>query len=451
MLSDLGDVLTDRVGDSGRCRKWRAELIDDGTIVADSDDHKLTDASFYAHGDPHAIFAKLRADDPVHWTEGTLSRGFWSLTRFSDVKTMLMNDTRVFSLQTFGAALPTNAMLEDPETSTYLKLLRTGASLSVMDGQPHSELRRILQVPFTVPSIASIEEMARQCMRDILARVLDRGECDFTVEVAGMLPLMVIAKLMEIPEEDADTLYRYNNMMAAPEDPEWSEGDALSTSLAGTNGLMEYLTALAHERRRGDGKDLMSMLAHARIDGELLDDAKLGFNGITFFAAGHETTRAALSAGLAELLKDDSKMQLLRSFRDDPASLGVAAEEFVRWTSPLTHALRTATEDFRFNDTLVKKGDWVVAWFPSANRDERAFADPDVFDIRRSPNNHLGFATGKHFCLGAHLARLEMRIVLEAVIDNMKSIELAGPVEMAASNHFWGIKHLPIRFKRRPS
>lgn len=427
---------------------WRAELGEIEAVV-ETDAHKLTDPSFFAHGDVHGLFARLRNEEPVYWTQGHLTHGFWSLTRFADVKKMLMNDTRVFSVQQFGAALPTNAMLEDPETSPYLHLLRTGASVAVMDGQPHNQLRRAFQEPFAVPGVASIEEMARGCMQEILDTVLPDGRCDFTVDMAGMLPLMVIAKMMDIPSCDTPDLYRYNNMTAAPEDPEWSVGDALATSMAGTTALMTYLTALALERRKGNGADLMSRLAKADIDGEPLSDAQLGFNAITFFAAGHETTRASLSAGLYELLKNPAQMQLLRGMRNDKAALGVAAEEFVRWTSPLTHTLRTATEDFEIGGQTIKAGEWVVAWFPAANRDERAFERPDVFDIQRSPNNHLGFATGKHFCLGAHLARLEMRIMLEALIDHMDNIELDGEMELAATNHFWGIKHLPIRYKRR--
>lgn len=413
------------------------------------DDLNLTNPSFFAGGDPHAIFARLRREDPIHWTEGALNRGFWSVTRLADIKTVFLNDNRVFSVQRFGAALPQNAELEDPETSYFLKLLRTGAQLSVMDGQPHAHLRKVFADRFSVPGVGGIEGVVRRCIDQIFDRVAERGACDFTVDMAGRLPLMVIADMMAIPDEDAEQLYRWNNMVAAPEDPEWSLGGALETSTAGVTGIMRYLTAMAHDRRRRPADDLMSQLALAEIDGVRLTDDQLGFNGLMFFGAGHETTRAALSAGLLELIRAPDQFEALRRDRFDPKALAAAGEEMVRWASPLTHTLRTATEDFELAGARIREGDWVVPWFISANRDETAFVDADRFDIRRSPNNHLGFAAGKHFCLGAHLARLEMRLMLEAILDRMENIELTGAVEMAASNLFWGIKHLPIRFNSR--
>lgn len=414
-----------------------------------TDDQKLTDPPFFATGDPLAILTRLRHEDPIHWTEGNLNRGFWSLTRFADLKTMLMNDNRIFSVQRFGAALPSNADLEDPETSYFLKLLRSGAQLSVMDGQPHTHLRRVFADRFSRDGIGGIEDIVQRCMDQIMDRALERGSCDFVTDMGGRLPLMVIADMMAIPEEDAEQLYRYNNMMAAPDDPEWSLGDALATSTAGVTGIMEYLTALAKERRKAPGPDLMSQLALADVEGVTLTDAQLGFNGLMFFAAGHETTRAALSAGLLELIRAPTQLERLRASANDDKAIAIAAEEMVRWASPLTHTLRTATEDFDLNGTLIREGDWVVAWFIAANRDETVFRNAERFDIARSPNPHLGFAAGKHFCLGAHLARLEMRVLLQSLLRNLDEIELAGETEMAASNLFWGLKHMPIRFRRR--
>ncbi len=413
------------------------------------DDRKLTDPTFFATGDPHAIFARMRRDDPIHWTEGALSRGFWSVTKLADVRTVMMNDTRVFSSGRFGAALPANADLEDPQTSYFLHLARSGAQLSMMDGEPHKHLRKVFADRFSVGGIGSLEALVRRCTQSIFETVLDRGECDFTVHMAGRLPLVVIGEMMNLPVADAEQLYRFNNMMAAPEDPEWSLGNAVTTSTAGTRGLMEYLTTLARERRGNPGDDLISQLSLAEIDGVRLDDEKLGFNGLMFFAAGHETTRAALSAGVLELLRAPGQIAALREQRFNAKVLATAGEEMVRWASPLTHTLRTATEDFDLGGTAIKEGDWVVPWFASANRDETGFVDAGAFNAARAPNNHIGFAAGKHFCLGAHLARLEMRVMLEYVLEYMDDIELAGPVEMAASNLFWGIKHLPIRFRRR--
>ncbi|QGZ93698.1 cytochrome P450 [Terricaulis silvestris] len=413
-----------------------------------SDDVKITSPAFFASGDPMAILAKWRKEEPVRWTEGGLSRGFWSLTKHADAMHVFMNDNKAFSIQRYGASLPQNAEMDDIEKSEFMRLIRSGANLSVMDGEPHMTMRRVFNERFTVGGIAELEQLIRDCAKKILSDVLPRGECDFTVDIAGRLPLAVISAMMDLPESDWDDLYRWNNMSAAPEDPEWSVGTPLETSQAGTINLVQYCAKLALERRGGNGNDLLSALARTEIDGEPLSPDKLGFNGLMFFAAGHETTRAALSAALLEMMRDPAQWRALRERRHDPAAVKAAAEEGVRWASPLTHTLRTATEDMVIGGQKIKEGDWVVVWIVSANRDEAVFANPMRFDSARTPNNHLGFAIGKHHCLGAHLARAEMRILFEYLLEHMPDPpELVGEPQMAASTLFWGVKHMPIKFK----
>jgi len=414
-----------------------------------TDDINLTSPAFFATGDPHTIWSRLRSDDPVHWTEGVLSRGFWSITRYEDAKFVLMNDQKLFSVEQFGAFLPMGTEFENPEDSPHVKLSREGAQLAMMDGQPHTALRRYFNDRFSLPSVTLLEDFIRKCSADLMADLLPKGEFDFTTELAGRLPTAVISAMMNIPREKWDDLNLWNNMLAAPEDPEFSIGTPLETSGTAVSNIISYCTSLALERRKNPGDDLLSVLAHAEIDGKPLSNNQLGYNGLMFFAAGHETTRASLSAGMLELIRHPEQMALLRSLRHDKPALRLAAEEFVRWSSPLTHTLRTAITDTVIGGQPIKKGDWVVVWYASANRDEAAFERAMQFDIARSPNNHIGFAIGKHFCLGAQLARLDMQIVIESILDTMEDIELAGDVEMAASNLFWGIKHLPIRFTRR--
>lgn len=422
-----------------------------GDSVSRQDDVNITDPGFFASGDPMPILAKWRASDPVHWTQGSLSRGFWSVTRHADVMQVFMNDNRIFSIQRYGASLPQNEEMDDIEKSVFMRLIRSGANLSVMDGEPHVVLRRAFNEHFSVGGIAALETLIRDCTTRILNDVLPRGACDFTVDIAGRLPLAVISAMMDIPEKDWEDLYRWNNMSAAPEDPEWSVGTPLETSQEGTSKLVGYCAELAMQRRGGQGNDLLSVLARTEVDGELLPPEKLGFNGLMFFAAGHETTRAALSSALLELMRDPAQWRALRERRHDPAAIKAVAEEGVRWASPLTHTLRTATENTVIGDQQIKEGDWVVAWLISANRDEAAFTDAHRFDSARTPNNHLGFAIGKHHCLGAHLARAEMRILLEQLLEVMpEPPELVGDAQMAASTLFWGIKHMPIRFPPRP-
>jgi len=229
----------------------------------------------------------------------------------------------------------------------------------------------------------------------------------------------------------------------------FSIGSALETSTAGVSNIMQTCIALAEDRRASPRDDLLTALVQAEIDGVPLNPTQIGFNALMFFAAGHETTRSSMSVGLLELLNQPKQFAWLKERRDDPVALRAAIEEFVRYSSPLTHTLRTVTEDVEVGGKQFREGDWAVIWFHGANRDEKAFAEPERFDVRRSPNPHLGFAVGKHFCLGAHLARLDMVVMLQALIDQLDGIELDGPVEWSSSNLFWGIKHMPIRFRAR--
>ncbi|MDB5707743.1 MAG: cytochrome [Sphingomonas bacterium] len=413
------------------------------------DDINLTNPMFFAAGDPHAIWRRLRTEDPVHWTQGRLRRKFWSITRHADVKFVLMNDHRIFSVQRAGANLPAGPEFENPEDSLFTELTQSGQQLATMDGQPHSVLRRYFSTKFTSSSINGLEGLVRSITEEVLAGILPRGTCDFTTEFAGRIPTAVIAAILGVPCELWDDLYRWNNMLAAPEDPEFSIGTPVETSTAGVSNIMRTCIELAEQKRGKGGDDLLTALTEAEVNGVPLGPTEIGFNGLMFFAAGHETTRASMSIGLAELLRDPAQLAWLRANRHDPKVLRTAAEEFVRYSAPLTHTLRTVTEDVVVGGQEIKAGDWVVLWFHAANRDPAVFAEPERFDVRRSPNDHLGFAVGKHFCLGAHLARLDMAVMLGAVLDHMDDIALAGEVEWASSNLFWGIKHMPIRFTSR--
>jgi cytochrome P450 len=410
------------------------------------DDYNLTDPTFFARGNPDAIWRRLRQEDPVHWTKGRLNHGFWSVTRYADVKSVYLRDNKTFLSQPWGASIPPGPEFENPETNEFLRLFQAGAQLSGMDGEPHSILRKAFSEKFDLPSVSKLEDMVRRIALDIVDEVLPRGECDFGVDVAGRLPVSVIADMMGVPADRWNDMYLWNNMVASPEDPEFSVGNPFDTSRTGLAAINGFCLELARERRRNPGDDVMSMIANAEIHGEKLNDDRLAFNGMMFFAAGHETTRNTLSAGLWELIKHPEEMARLRAVRRNPQALKVATEEFVRWTTPLTHVLRTAGEDTEIGGQKVSAGDWVVLWNLSANRDEAAFAAPYRFDIGRAPNAHLGFAVGKHFCLGAHLARLEIRILLEYLLEYMQDIRLAGEPEIAASNLFCGIKHMPITF-----
>jgi len=411
------------------------------------DDINLTTPAFFATRAPEALYARLRREDPVHWTEGRLSRGFWSVMRYKEAQQVYANDNRTFSIQASGNVLPAHPDFEDPANAESLRLTRDGANLSSMDGDPHTDLRKSFSEMFGLPSVARLEALVRRLSVEILNGVLPQGACDFATDVAARLPLTVIADIMDIPRSDWDDLYLWNNQFASPDDPEFADGTPLETASRALTNINDYCLRLAIERRARPGRDLISLMARTELDGALLSDERLAFNGLMFFAAGHETTRNTLCGGLEALCAMPEEMARLRSLRHDPAALRVAVEEFVRWTTPLNHQMRTAMEDTRLGDREIRAGDLVVVWNLSANRDEAAFRDAGRFDCQRKPNAHLGFGFGKHFCLGAHLARLEMRVMLEYLLEHMLDIELVAEPERSASNLFPGIKHMPVRFR----
>lgn len=415
------------------------------------DDINLADPNFFGTGDPHPIWRRLRAEDPVHLTKSRLSRPFWSVTSYENAKFVLMNDNRIFSVQLNSANLPMGPEFEDPDASFFTELSRSGAQLAVMDGAPHSHLRKYFQERFSPSGVRSLEHLIRSIAHETVDEFIDRGECDFTTEFAGRVPTAVVAAMMDIPREHWADLYLWNNMLASPGDPEFSVGDPVETSTLGVKSIIETCATLAIARRGSDRTDLLTQMTQAEVNGRPLNETEIGFNSLMFFGAGHETTRSSMSTGLIEMLRDPAQFEYLRQNRHDPKVLRTAADEFVRFSAPLTHTLRTATEDTVVGGRQVKQGEWVVIWFHAANRDGSVFTDPERFDVARNPNPHLGFAVGKHFCLGAHLARLDMQIMLEVLLERMDELEHSGPIEMSSSNLFWGVKHMPIRFKRRDS
>ena len=415
-------------------------------MITRQDDIDLTTPSFFANGDPDGLWARMRQEDPVHWTEGRLSRGFWSVTKYSHAKLVYAGDNGLFSIQEYGNVLPPHPDFENPINAEALRLTREGASLSSMDGAPHAALRQAFAQKFTLPSTNKLEELIRNVTIEIMDEVMPKGECDFAVDIAAKLPLMVIAAIMGIPRADWDNMYLWNNMFASPDDPEFMQGSPLETAQYSLQKINGYCLGLALERRVRPGDDLISLMAQAEIDGKRLTDEQLGYNGLMFFAAGHETTRNTLCAGLDELVKNPGELARLRELRGDRPALKTAIEEFVRWATPLNHQMRTAMADTQLGSQKIQRGDLVVVWNVSANRDEEQFKDADTFDCQRRPNPHLGFGFGKHFCLGAHLARLEMLVMLEHLLESMQDIEVTARPERAASNLFRGVKHLPIRF-----
>jgi cholest-4-en-3-one 26-monooxygenase len=404
-------------------------------------DRQLTDPGFFATGDPHALLRRLRAEDPVHWTQGALSRGFWSVTKYADVMAVAI-DPRTFSSERGGITLPSSPQMEQISPQA----MGCGESMIMTDPARHIAMRKAFNRLFLPRAVAVHEASGRKLVAEILDEVLPRGECDLVVDVAVKLPMAFICEMMGIPRQDWVRMNTWGNMVAGAEDPEYQVGSALDTRREGNSCIFKYCAQLALERRGGDGDDLLSIIGNAEVQGRELNWRELGHNGGLFVLGGLETTRNAISGGILTLLENPREMDRLRSA---PSLMHPACEEILRWTSPITQLMCVATCDVELRGKKIREGDRVVMWHASANRDEEAFADPDRFDVGRSPNEHLAFGRGEHFCIGAHLARLELRLILEAVLREMPDLRLAGDVERLRSNVVAGIKHMPVRFTPR--
>jgi cytochrome P450 len=409
------------------------------------DDNDLIDPNFHATGDLHGLWARHRREAPVRWTQTPYGRGYWSLTSYERVRDVYLNPM-AFSSQRNGATLPLDAQMADPAQSPSIRLAMKGAMLPQNDPPRHGVMRRALQQHFLPKAVQAMEPFIEKLSTDLIGDMLRRGECDFVTDIAARLPSAVIFEIMRVPREDWEFLFEMANRGSAPADPDYGNGTALESRTQALKAIIGYILDLAKSRRANPGEDLISLLATATVDGVPLTDEEVGYNGFMFVAAGQETTRNSLSAGVAELIKDPAQMQRLRSDRD---LLQTLPDEFVRWRSPLTHVLRTATQDMEFGGARIREGDWLVAWIASANRDETAFEDPFTFDIGRRPNPHLGFGAADHFCLGGLLARLQLRRIMTAFIDQVEDIELVGAIENVASHQFSGFKRMPVRVTPR--
>jgi len=276
----------------------------------------------------------------------------------------------------------------------------------------------------------------------ILDNVVEKGECDFVIDIASELPLQAIAEMMGVPAEDRHKLFDWTNRMIGIDDPEF-EGDRESAGEAATE-LYMYSNALAAEKRQALSDDILSTLLGAEIDGDALSETEFDMFFMLLSVAGNETTRNATSHGMRALLDHPDQLAKLQA---DRSLLPGAIEEILRWATPVLHFRRTALEDYDLAGTQIKKGDKVVIWHISANRDETVFDDPLTFDIERSPNEHIAFGGGgAHFCLGANLARMELNLIFGEILDRLPDIRSNGETEYLRSNFIGGIKHMPIAY-----
>jgi cytochrome P450 len=314
-----------------------------------------------------------------------------------------------------------------------------------MDAPAHTKLRLIVNRGFTPRTVARIEENVRTLARDIVDRVIDKGEVEFVSEIAAALPLEIICQMMGIPESDYGFVFDKTNHILGATDPEY--GGNIAVAFQAGWELWNYAQDLGAERlsHPEDHDDITSTLMHAEVEGERLTAGEFGSFFVLLVVAGNETTRNAISHGMLALTRNPDQR---RAWQDDFETISpTAVEEIVRWATPVIHFRRTATADTVVGGQPIKAGEKVVLWYSSANRDEDQFEDPYRFDLRRTPNDHLGFGGGgPHFCLGANLARREIKVMFEELFASLPDIEITGEPEMLQSAFIHGIKRMPASF-----
>ena len=395
----------------------------------------------YRQGFPHEAFTRLRRSAPVSWLDvpddfqGEHDPGFWLLTRHADVQAA-NRDTELFSA------------LDGPQLS--LRPEMAGNMLVSMDGRAHLRLRKLISSGFTPRMVSRLEQKARGWAISILDAALARGQCDFVQDVAYQLPMHMIADIMGIPIEDRARVFDVTLEFLQAGDPD--SPATPEAHLASQVKMFQYAQELGRRKRERPEEDVWTILATAEVEGDdgertKLSEIELDFFFLVLTIAGSETTRNAISAGLLALLDSPEQLEALRR---RPESLPVAVEEILRWTSPVSYFARRATRDTEIRGVPIAKGDRVTLWYPSANRDEDVFDEPFRFDVTRKPNPHVAFGGGgPHFCLGANLARFEIRVLFEELLARTREIEPLAPPTYGPLGIYnpvlLAVKELPVR------
>jgi cytochrome P450 len=392
----------------------------------------LYDPATYADAPPHDVLAELRRTDPVRWQDIPGGKGYWAVLRHADV-VHVARTPQVFSATAGGVVLEDL----DPEQLAMMQHM-----LLAMDPPVHDSHRRPLAPTFGARVIGSMEARIRGIVVEILDAIGD-GEVDLVHDVCGLLPSRVVGDLMGLPPDDEPRIRRWAELMTGSQDAEVVGVD--DTTNASIEMAMYAIEMAARRRAEPPRDDITSLLLASTFDGEPMSDIDFGSFFVQLVTAGNDTTRTMLSSGTLALVDHPSELAALRA---DPSLIPSAVEEILRWANPLHYFRRTATEDSELAGVRIAAGDKVAMIYTSANRDEDVFADPDRFDVRRDPNPHLSFGIGGHFCLGAHLARLEGRVFFEELLARFSHLEVTGAPRRVRSNLNNGLRALPMRLVR---
>lgn len=411
--------------------------------MPNSVDVDLTDLDRFTTGFPFEVFDVLRRDAPVWWHPPTPhspgGEGFWVLSRHGDIVAAAA-DSETFSSETGGDRQGGGTTLEDMPMG-----FAVGALLNMMDDPRHAQFRRLLAPSTTPRALQAITDDLRRRAVGIVDAALTKGECDFLIDVAAELPLQAVAELAGVPQEDRHELMNWANVTLDYEEREIGQvSDRVAQAQA---QMFTYGTKLL-ERKRSEPPtaDLLSIVTHSTIDGAPLSENEQRLFLSLIIAAGSETTRNSIAIGMSAL---SERHEVWDRLRDNRTLLPAAVEEMLRWASSTPYNRRTATRDVELHGQHIKAGDKVSLWWASANRDEEVFTAPYVFDVARNPNPHLAFGRGIHFCLGASLARMEMAVMFDVLLDKVGRITPTGPVEYVRSNKHSGVRHMPVTVEPR--
>ncbi len=397
--------------------------------------YDFTDPEVLLHGIPVTEFAHLRKTAPIWWNEQGESifddGGYWVISRHEDVKTISRNTGDVWSTNAKGAVM----RLPDGITADQLDL--TKALLINHDAPEHTRLRKLVSRLFTPRSVAALEAKLAVAAREIVARAAERGSGNFVDDVAMPLPLQAIADLIGVPEQDREKIFHWSNCIMNTDDPDFDSDPTTANA-----ELMGYAYTMAEQRRRCPADDIVTRLVQADIDGESISEVEFAFFVILLAVAGNETTRNAMTHGMNAFLENPDQWELFKRDRPD-----TAVEEIIRWASPVHCFQRTALVDTEVGGVAIRQGQRVGLFYSSANYDEEVFIDPFRFDILRNPNPHLAFGgNGAHFCIGANLARMEIKLMFNEIADQIPDISKLAEPQRLRSGWINGVKELQVSY-----
>jgi cholest-4-en-3-one 26-monooxygenase len=406
------------------------------SVGSDLENLLVTEREVWEHGMPHELFARMRRECPVHWTpsiaEFPEEAGYWSVTTAEDVHAV-SRDWQTYSSERGGVTL----------ANIGLPIELTRAMFIGMDPPKHDRIKALFQAGFTPKRIAAHEDAIRAIVVETLDRLRGRETCDLVADVAQPVVSRVIGSFMGIPPEDDEAWARLMNMMLAIDDPDLNPHESIMAGIeAGVAEIFERCGKLIAQRREHPTDDLTSVLVHAEMDGQKLEEHEIVMGFFLLVAAGNDSTKATYCSGMRALMKDPDQRQLLL---DDPSLIPGAVEESLRMFPAFAHFRRTATRDAELNGRQIKEGDKVVMWYVSSNRDETRHEDPDRFDVRRTTEHQAFGAGGRHFCLGTALARLELNTLFEETLTRFPAMEPAGRPTIVESVFLNQLKTLPVR------